>query len=335
MVSLFTGLLGHETALDLLTQAIHEQRLAPAYLFCGPAGVGRAMVAQQFAAQLLGSAGSISHRSEQFTPVDARLYRRIHQRNHPDLLWVEPTYLHQGRPVTVTEATELGVRRKSPPQIRLEQVRDITRFLTRPPLESARSIVVVEGAETMAESAANGLLKTLEEPGDATIILLAPATSALLPTLVSRCQCVPFRRLSMALMADILTAQGHGEILNNPVILALAQGSPGQAIAAWQQWENLPADLLSALNTPPASLKTALNLAQQIAKTLDTETQLWLVDYLQQLYWQRQGSTASLQVLEQARLHLRRFVQPRLVWDVTLMAIVSDEVSLMPQTWRH
>jgi DNA polymerase-3 subunit delta' len=175
----------------------------------------------------------------------------------------------------------------------------------------------------MAEAAANGLLKTLEEPGDATIILLAPALSALLPTLVSRCQCIPFRRLSIPLMAEILTAQGHGEILNNPVILALAQGSPGQAIAAWQQWKNLPADLLRAVNTPPTSLKAALTLAQQIAKALDTEAQLWLVDYLQQLYWQQQGSAAPLQVLAQARLHLRRFVQPRLVWEVTFMAIAS------------
>lgn len=321
MVSRFTGLLGQETALSLLTRAIDAQRLAPAYLFFGPAGVGRAMVAQQFTAQLLCATGSVNRHSG--PPAADRLYRRIQQRNHPDLLWVEPTYLHQGRPVTAAEAAELGVRRKSPPQVRLEQVRDITRFLTQPPLESPRAIVVVEGAETMAEAAANGLLKTLEEPGDATIILLAPALSALLPTLVSRCQCIPFRRLSIPLMAEILTAQGHGEILNNPVILALAQGSPGQAIAAWQQWKNLPADLLRAVNTPPTSLKAALTLAQQIAKALDTEAQLWLVDYLQQLYWQQQGSAAPLQVLAQARLHLRRFVQPRLVWEVTFMAIAS------------
>ena len=250
MVSLFTGLLGQETALSLLTQAIRQQRLAPAYLFCGPAGVGRATAARQFAAQLL------SERSASDPPeggpgtINPSLQRRIQQRNHPDLLWVEPTYLHQGRPVTVAEAAELGVRRKSPPQVRLEQVRDITRFLTRPPLESPRSVVVIEGAETMAEAAANGLLKTLEEPGNATVILLAPNLSALLPTLVSRCQCIPFKRLSLTLMATVLATQGCGEILNAPVILALAQGSPGQAIAAWQQWESLPPDLVTTVTAP-------------------------------------------------------------------------------------
>lgn len=327
MVSLFTGLLGQETALGLLSQAINQQRLAPAYLFFGPPGVGRSSAARQFAAQLLSPVPPVSHHSEnEQGTVNVSLHRRIQQLNHPDLLWVEPTYLHQGRPVTVVEAAELGVRRKSPPQVRLEQVRDITQFLTRPPLESPRSVVVIEGAETMAEAAANGLLKTLEEPGKATVILLAPNTSALLPTLVSRCQCIPFRRLSITLMATILDAQDYGGILDNPVILALAQGSPGQAISAWQQWESLPSDLLHAVNQPPQTLKVALTLAQQITKALDTETQLWLLDYLQHLYWQGQASAATLHALEQARFYLRRFVQPRLVWEVTLMKISRDRL---------
>lgn len=318
MVSLFTGLLGQDIALSLLTQAVNQQRLAPAYLFCGPSGVGKAAVARQFAAQLLSA-----ERPDTELGLSPSLHRRIQQRNHPDLLWVEPTYLHQGRPVTVAEAAELGVRRKSPPQIRLEQVRDITRFLNRPPLESPRSVVVIEGAETMAEAAANGLLKTLEEPGQATIILLAPSPAVLLPTLVSRCQCIPFRRLSTELMTTVLTAQGQGDLLNHPVILALAQGSPGQAIATWQQWQSLPSELINAVSEPPQTLKSALTLAQQLTKALDPEAQLWLVDYLQQLYWQRQTPAATLHALEQARWHLRRFVQPRLVWEVTLMAMVQ------------
>ncbi len=73
----------------------------------------------------------------------------------------------------------------------IEQIREITNFLSRPPLESSRSVVVIEQADTMTESAANALLKTLEEPGKATLILIAPSPSSLLPTLVSRCQHIP------------------------------------------------------------------------------------------------------------------------------------------------
>ncbi|MEO1294480.1 MAG: DNA polymerase III subunit delta' [Cyanobacteria bacterium J06636_16] len=310
--NVFTGLLGQATAVELLCQAIAKQQVAPAYLFAGPAGVGRQLAALRFAEQLLGR--------ETVDPTVLR--RRIESRNHPDFLWVEPTYLHQGRPVTVAEAAELGVRRKSAPQIRLVQIRGITQFLARPPLESPRAVVVIEGAETMAEAAANGLLKTLEEPGQASLILLAPDTAALLPTLVSRCQHIPFRRLSQDTMATVLTEVGQTEILQQPDILAMAQGSPGQAIAAWQQLQAIPEDLLAALQTPPRVLRQALDLARRVSKELDTETQLWLIDYLQHYYWETQRSAALLTALETARSHLQRFVQPRLVWEVTLMALL-------------
>ncbi|MEM9006414.1 MAG: DNA polymerase III subunit delta' [Cyanobacteria bacterium P01_F01_bin.86] len=308
----FVGLMGQETAIELLSQAITKRQLAPAYLFAGPIGVGRRLAALRFAEQLLSTE----------TADITILRRRIGMHNHPDFLWVEPTYLHQGRPVTVAEAEELGIRRRSAPQIRLLQIRGITQFLARPTLESPRAVVVIEGAETMAEAAANGLLKTLEEPGQASLILLAPDSAALLPTLVSRCQHIPFRRLAPETMAAVLTQAGHATILQQPDILAMAQGSPGQAIAAWQQLQALPAELLSAIQTPPQSLRQALDLARQISKELDTETQLWLVDYLQHYYWERQRSPAFLTALETARQHLQRFVQPRLVWEVTLMTLV-------------
>ena len=101
-------------------------------------------------------------------------------------------------------------------------------------------MVVMEAAQTMAEGAANALLKTLEEPGQATIILLAPGPQALLPTLVSRCQTIPFGRLGPEEMAAVLTRVGRAEVLNYPQILAMAQGSPGQAIEAYQQLEAIP-----------------------------------------------------------------------------------------------
>jgi len=310
----FVELLGQATAVELLSQAIAMQRLAPAYLFAGPTGVGRRLAALCFAQQLL--------TTDRTDPNVLR--RRIEARNHPDLLWVEPTYLHQGKPITVAEAEELGVRRKSPPQIRLEQVREIARFLGRPTLESPRAVVIIEGSETMAEAAANGLLKTLEEPGSATLVLLATDAAALLATIVSRCQHIPFRRLPSDVMATVLTRTGHGEILQQSDVLAMAQGSPGQAIAAWEQIQSLPADLLAALKQTPRSLRQALDLARQVSKALDTESQLWLLDYLQQTYWQDQRSPAVLTALEAARTYLRRFVQPRLVWEVTLMALLPE-----------
>lgn len=310
----FDGLVGQTTAVALLCRAIDQRRVAPAYLFAGPHGVGRRLAAECFA-EVLFSLGEA-----QSSPG---LGRRIAQRNHPDLLWVEPTYLHQGKLVGASQAAEAGLSRKSPPQTRLEQVRQIARFLSRPPLEAPRAVVVIEAAETMAEGAANGLLKTLEEPGQATIILLAPGPQALLPTLVSRCQTIPFQRLNGEDMTTVLQRLGHAEVLQQPQMLAMAQGSPGEAIAAYNQLQTIPPELLTALQQPPRSLRQALDQARQVAKVLDTESQLWLLDYLLNWYWQSYPANSArwLPGFESAKGYLRRFVTPRLVWEVTLMQL--------------
>lgn len=303
----FDNILGQQRSIELLLRAYHKKRLAPGYLFVGPDGIGRSLVAAAFAALLLGNGQSQR--------------RRVASRNHPDLLWVEPTYLHQGKRLTVAEAAAAGLKRRGLPQVRLDQIRDIAQFLSRPPLEAERTVVVIEAAERIAEAAANGLLKTLEEPGRATLILIAPDQHSLLPTLISRCHAVPFRRLSSADLTQVLTQLGHQALLEHPDLLALAQGSPGAAIAAWQQFQTIPPELLEKIRQPILEVRTALELGRQIAQSLEPDSQLWLIDYLQQLRW-RQGLVAGLQELEQARQQLLQYVQPRLVWEVVCLALV-------------
>lgn len=311
----FAALVGQPQAVELMQSALQRDRIAPGYLFAGPAGVGRSLAALGFAERLLAR-----NPQEPFSPARQQ---RIAQRNHPDFLWVEPTYLHQGKRLSAAEADEQGIKRRSPPQIRLEQIREIATFLSRPPLEASRAVVVLDDAHTMAEAAANGLLKTLEEPGRATLILIAPSVESLLPTLVSRCQRIPFRRLSAEDLAQVLQQLGHDEILQHPEILALAQGSPGEAIAQWQQLQTVPPDLLQNARQVPTTLRSALELARSIDQNLDLEAQLWLVDYLQQAYWRSQQPATHLERLETARRHLLSYVQPRLVWEVTLMDIAA------------
>jgi DNA polymerase III subunit delta' len=303
----FSQLIGQTQAIDLLQSAIDRARIAPGYLFAGPVGIGKSLAATSFLTQLLAKPNE--------TPVHIR--QRIIDRNHPDLLWVEPTYLDKGKRLTPAEAA--GLKRKTAPIVRLEQIREIAQFLSRPPLEAARSAVVIDQADTMNEAAANALLKTLEEPGPATLILLTPQVESLLPTIVSRCQRIPFRRLDPEGMAQVLTLVGHTEVLHQPQILALAAGSPGKAIEHWERLQTLPEDLLATILAKPTSLIQALALAKQIAKGLDSETQLWLVDYLQQIAYQNGTELAYLQALEQAKQYLSAYVQPQLVWEVTLM----------------
>ncbi len=197
MAELFADLLGQPRAVALLEAALERRRIAPAYLFAGADGVGRRLAALRFLEGVV--AGPESWRSG--LPI---LRRRLAQGNHPDLLWVEPTYQHQGRLVKASEALAEGVNRRSAPQIRLEQIRELTRFLARHPVEAPGGLVVLEGAEAMAEGAANALLKTLEEPGTGMLILICAAPDQLLSTIRSRCQQIPFVRLSSQLVGQVL-----------------------------------------------------------------------------------------------------------------------------------
>lgn len=273
--------------------------------------MGKRLAAKAFAEELL--IGSLSEAEQQ------QRQKRFFAGNHPDLLKLEPTFQHQGQLLTAAEADKAGLKRRAPPLIRVEQIREINRFLSRPPLEADRAVVLIEAAEAMNEGAANALLKTLEEPGRATLILLAPSIESLLPTLVSRCQRIPFYRLSDLDIREILSRLGRQDLLNQPALLAIAQGSPGVLFQAWEQLQAIDPDLREKLHTPPQNPLAAFELAKLVDGNLDTSEQLWLIDYLQYYYWQIHQQRQWLETLEKTRKYLLAYVQPRLVWESTLL----------------
>ncbi len=312
----FQGLLGQETAVELLLRAVELQRIAPAYLFCGSSGIGRTIAARSFI-QLLLTSGLSPEKIALAT-------KKLQTGNHPDLLWVEPTYQKGNELYTANQAAEKGLQYKTPPKIRIEQIRNLTQFLNRPALEASRQVVVIDDAQTMAEAPANALLKTLEEPGNATLILIAPDTDSLLTTLVSRCQKIQFYPLSSADLTTVLKLNGHEAILEYPELITIAQGSPGKAIASWQQLQSIPDELLQRLKRSPKTPLEALNLAQTITSELDGQTQLWLIDYLQSYYWRSQQQVKLMDTWEKTRQCLLSYVQPRLAWECALLELLRQ-----------
>ncbi|MEW5857313.1 MAG: DNA polymerase III subunit delta', partial [Cyanobacteriota bacterium] len=108
----FAELVGQNRAVELLTQAVAQNRIAPAYLFAGPEGVGRSMAARCFV-ELLFCANVPATEPNALDPIKggskgsiASIKNRLRQGNHPDLLWVQPTYLHQGQRLSAAEAAE-------------------------------------------------------------------------------------------------------------------------------------------------------------------------------------------------------------------------------------
>ena len=312
MSALFEDLIGQPFAVDLLSAALAQERVAPAYLFAGPEGVGRQLAAVRFLEGLLADGHS-----------SARERRRLHERNHPDLFWVEPTYQHQGRLLTRAEAEEAGLSRRTPPQLRLEQIRDIGRCLARQPVEAKRGMVVIEAAEAMAEAAANALLKTLEEPGHGVLILLTSAPERLLSTIRSRCQLIRFLRLNPEAMAQVLERTGS-TAQDAPELLALAAGSPGALIDHRRSLAGLPEGLVQRLDSLPATPMEALALARDLCEALDGEQQLWLIGWWQHRLWRSGRSAVMLKRLDRLRGQLLSFVQPRLAWEVALLDLTPS-----------
>jgi DNA polymerase-3 subunit delta' len=331
MAELFAGLLGQEAALRLLEASLAQRRLAPAYLFVGADGVGRRLAALRFLEGVIAS-------PERCLQGDPHLRRRLGQGNHPDLLWVEPTYSHQGQLVPASRAEAEGVNRRSAPQLRLEQVREVSRFLARRPVEADRCLVVLEGVEAMAEAAANALLKTLEEPGGGLLVLITAAPEQLLSTIRSRCQAIPFSRLSPELVQRVLDALPPREAdatreasesapeavpPDPPELLDLAAGSPGALLFHRLQWRSLPAGLADRLRSLGPDPVEALHLARDLTEALDGEQQLWLLGWWQWALWRSQGQVGTQRRLERLRGHLRSFVQPRLAWEVALLQLAA------------
>jgi DNA polymerase III subunit delta' len=168
----------------LLDAAVSE-RPAHAYLFHGPRGVGKRAAALAFAAALLGG--------------DTRVERRL----HPDLYVLEA----------------LG------DMIRIDAIRELRRDLHMRPFEADRRIYVVFDAHLLGQEAADALLKDIEEPpGYAVIVLVADDLGPLPETIRSRCQHVPFRRLSEQAIRAELDALAPGLDAERRTALARVAG---------------------------------------------------------------------------------------------------------------
>jgi len=199
----FNNLIGQERAQKLLCRSIANNRVAHAYLFRGPEGVGKKRTALTFAA-------FINCQSPDGNDVCGRCRscRKFHSGNHPDLHVIRPD----------------GA------MIKIDQIRQLRQILSFPPLEADFRVVVIEDVHAMRREAANSLLKTLEEPPpDNLLILTADQASEVLPTIVSRCQIIPFSFLPYEQVTRTLMSEDGLAEETAYVLAAISEGSLGQA----------------------------------------------------------------------------------------------------------
>ena len=312
----FKNIYGQDLAIEILTSSISKQHIAPAYLFSGPEGVGKRKTAKVFINAIL---------DRNFDKESTK--RKIESNNHPDLLWIEPSYIVQGKSISQTKARSESVSMKSPPQIRLNQIKEIIEFLSKKPFESERSIVIIEDIERINESASNALLKTLEDTNTGLFILITQRPEKLLSTIRSRCQFVPFIRLNDNYFKKIIqkleVAEEIDEISNEKIkeLIDFSYGSPGRYLINLQFWLGISSSLRQKLEIKFDNQIELLKLAKEITDELNIEQQLWLVDFEQNRVWIKNNNSNIVKKLEDLRKQLLNYVQPRLAWEVTLLEI--------------
>ncbi len=206
----FKDIIGQRLAVDLIKRAIDEKRFAHAYLFIGPEGVGKSLLAKTFAKALNCDKGGTE-------PCGACVScNKIEDNIHPDVLFIYP----EGKSS----------------QISIDSIRKIERAMSLKPYEGRTKVYVIDGADNMTEEAANCLLKSLEEPPkDTVMVLLASNMSRLMPTIISRCQKITFYPLDEESVKSELTRRYGLDEKKALCISRFAEGSLGKAIETMEE----------------------------------------------------------------------------------------------------
>ncbi len=318
------SVVGHEWAIELLNRSIAGGQVSHAYLLSGLSRIGKTTLAREFARAL--------NCQRMDAPCGAcRACQLALADRHPDIQVIEPVQNH----------------------IRIEVLRALQNSAALSPVEGKYRVFVISQIDTATPSAANCLLKTLEEPPARVILLLtANRIEAVLPTIVSRCQAINLRPLPAGLVTQTLEERGVDPV-RAQLLGRLSQGRIGWALAAaadphfLEQREQI---LDTLLDLGAATYTARFAYAEQLGKKDDLAPQVleiwasWWHDVLmltaqstapvinvdRQVQIERwaarigvQAAAAALRGVYQAAWQLEHNANPRLALEVLMLNMPS------------
>ncbi|MBC2888813.1 ATP-binding protein [Gordonibacter massiliensis (ex Traore et al. 2017)] len=217
MADAFEGILGQPQVREFLRTSVANGRVTHAYLFTGPAGSNKTMAAYALAQALLCPKGPHGPRGGQCGACDT--CGRVMRKKHPDVRYFAPEgaggYL-------------------------VDQIRDIAADTALAPIQADKKIYILDRVDLLGTQAANAFLKTLEEPpSDVVLILLGRTRESVLPTIVSRCQVVPFRHIPASEAAGILAQNTGASLEKARIAIEACDGSITRGIEFLKSNERL------------------------------------------------------------------------------------------------
>lgn len=199
---MFENIIGNDNIKEILKNSVENNKASHSYLFVGIQGIGKKMIAKQFAKMLLCLSDDKKYCNSCKSCIE------FDTNNNPDFMIISP----DGN------------------SIKIEQIRYVQKKIQEKPIISNKKVYIIDDADSMTTEAQNCLLKTLEEPPEfATIILIGSNENAFLSTIKSRCMIIHFNRIKNENIKNYLEKNyGIDQISHN--LLEIAQGSIKNAI---------------------------------------------------------------------------------------------------------
>lgn len=205
---MFENIIGNTNIKTVLEKSIKQNKLSHSYLFVGTQGIGKKMIATEFAKMILClEDNKYCNHCKSCIEFDTN--------NNPDFVLISP----DGN------------------NIKIEQIRDIQKRIQEKPIISEKKVYIIDNADLMTTEAQNCLLKTLEEPPEfAVIILIGSNSNTFLPTIKSRCTIMNFNKISDEEMTKYLREKCDVKNIDQNM-LYMYQGSIGKALELKEKQE--------------------------------------------------------------------------------------------------
>ena len=234
---MFEKILGNEKNKKILEKSIKLNKFSHSYIFWGVEGIGKKMIAKEFAQNILCI--------EQHENCRCKSCIEFESNNNPDFQFIEP---NEGK-------------------VKIEQIREMQRKVAEKPIISNKKVYIIDNSDTMTTEAQNCLLKTLEEPPEyITIILICTNEDNLLSTIKSRCTRMHFEAIDTNEIAKYIK-QTYPDLGISENIINLSQGSIGKVLKLNENksiYENIEKIFLSMQNK---DLIEIVQMAEEIYKT--------------------------------------------------------------------
>lgn len=274
---MFDKIIGNEQIITALKKMVKQNKTSHSYLFLGIQGIGKKIIAKEFAKMLLCI-------EEEKYCNKCKSCIEFNTNNNPDYIYIEPDENN----------------------IKIEQIRNMQKSIQEKPIISDKKIYIIDNADLMTKEAQNCLLKTLEEPPKfATIILIGSNEIAFLPTIKSRCTIIKFNKIEDKEIENYLKL--NYKINTNKNMIKIFQGSIGKAIKLKdkQQDYQILENIIEELNT-----KTLIDIFNEAKILYNSKDEIEdMLEYINLLLLQKSKQnylfTNCIKVVENAKKRLK------------------------------